>query len=149
MSGYSNTTSLASLSEKYISNSLVPDNFDEDNGCTSIIYLSFVVSFMILIHSQYLHGVKYNSVQICTEISAMACILSNMALISCNRGECSRETYVYYVNLFVHCFCGSVVQAMDNYLVYTRYMLICHARNAEQSMLNKVLFVILLYGTLT
>lgn len=49
------------------------------------------------------------------------------------------------MNLFVRVFCGTIVQAMDNYLVYTRYMLVCFDRNAEESKSYKVLFIIILY----
>ena len=133
----------------YIDNSFVPNDFDEDNGSTIFIVVSLIISTMIIAHSHYLHGFDYKMVQRYTELSAFVCICSNIGLIVCFRGQCSRTEYVYVVNLFVHVFCGTIVQFTDNYLVYTRYLIICHGKkqHVDYFALKAALFIAVLYGS--
>lgn len=121
----------------------------QSSSFTTFVYLNLVAGLVVLYHSCILHRMKFNNVRICTDVTALASVVNAICFLTCI-DSCSLTKTVFLVIILGNTICTGFIQAADNYIIYSRFEVICCSRSST-SMLsssrfkhNLFLFVVLL-----
>jgi len=115
------------MGNAYLTNFPAFEFFDDTSGeeLGEYFYISLGVGVAVILHSLYLHRLKFSSVRVATDLSAFFMIAYGISMLYCySWSSCSFETKVLFVGVINSTVFGTFIQAADNYLVFARYAIV-------------------------
>ena len=109
-----------------------------------ITYASIVVGGLILIHGLFLHGSKYNSVRIQTDLASASAMISGLLLFPLKTypDPYNSQTLLIYDFFYLGLF-PLVIQLCDNYMFYSRLIAISKVPNWKRYVFHIYVIIIL------
>ena len=98
----------------------------------------------VLIHSARLHGRKFDSVRICTDLSATICILNAIIVSTHTKSPTNDLQSVIMVDLLFYGFFSAVVQFCDSYMFYSRLLIMQRIPNWQRVAIITYIVVVLI-----
>ena len=135
-------SSNASIEDDSSSSSWVDDTWVRNSIATAVsvgdftncLYFIMSLSVAIILHSWLINGRRWKIVQLCTEIAALSTVGLCACFLYCtnydanddsNGDSCDLRISAYMINVVASVICGSINQICDNYIVFSRYVVIC------------------------
>ena len=119
-------------------NGIYPDM----NVFYALCWINLAVSAAILVHSFLLHGGKYSSVRIQTDLAAVANIASIVSAIE----ALNHPTREYWALLFDFCYNGIfnvIIQLCDNYMFYGRMLAVAKLPLWHRVLINMYIWIVM------
>ena len=89
-----------------------------------ILLFSMILGVIMIIHSWYLKGFKYNKIRLMSEICSLSMIGSSYCFLSCIDEKCNLFTKTLLYNIVTESFLIPITMICDTYLTFKRYSII-------------------------
>ena len=109
-----------------------------------LLIFSIIFGSVIIIHSCYLNGSRYNEIRIITDIASISMIGSATCFLSCINSNCSLFTETITNNILANSFFGLICQSCDNYITFERYNKIVGKTSTTHKIITFIYWIVFL-----
>lgn len=88
------------------------------------LLFSIILGGVLIMHSWYLHGFKYNQTRKLSELCSLSMIGASACLLSCINDKCDLSTRTIVYNIMAESVLIPITMVCDTYLTYKRYNVI-------------------------
>jgi hypothetical protein len=110
----------------------------------ALSYALLIISALVLVHSYFIHGRKYCSIRISTDVAASAGLLSGISLLVYIRYPTPANTAAVY-NFFYNGLFTVLIQLSDNYMFYTRLLAVTKVPRWKRIAINAFIWLVLTF----
>lgn len=105
---------------KWVNNSKTI-NFDD----VRVLYAGIILSLIVQLHSYWIHKLSISQMRLLNDVAAFSLLGQSICFLVCAKYSVSLTTEIILENLIANALFSALIQIVDNYLTFSRYVVVC------------------------